>query len=126
MTIVAQNNWCVRMTSLGIHAPKLPRESGDNDFLKQYGMREKNLYIQNKLGLHIRAATKLAQVASRYASEITLTYQERTIQAKNIMEVITLAVSSGAEIILRVSGEDEHNAFAAMLDLIDNKFGEKE
>jgi len=89
-------------------------------------MREKTLYIQNKLGLHIRAATKLVKVASCYISEISLTYKQQTVQAKNIMEVITLGVSSGSEVILRVTGEDEHDAFAAMLDLIDNKFGEIE
>jgi phosphocarrier protein HPr len=89
-------------------------------------VREKTLNIQNKLGLHIRAANKLVQAASSYASEITLTYQQQTVQAKNIMEVITLAVPGEAEIVLKVSGEDEHNAFTAMLDLINNKFGEEE
>jgi len=83
-------------------------------------VRKKTLNISNELGLHIRAASKLVQVASRYASEITLTYQQRTIRAKNIMEVITLAVPCGAEVVLKVFGEDEQEAFAAMLDLIEN------
>jgi phosphocarrier protein HPr len=84
-------------------------------------VREKTLNIKNELGLHIRAANKLVQVASRYSSEVTLTYQERTIPAKNIMEVITLAVPCGAEVVLKVFGDDEYDAFAAILDLIDNK-----
>jgi phosphocarrier protein HPr len=89
-------------------------------------MREKNLRIQNKLGLHIRAVNKLVQVASRYISEITLTYQQKTVQAKNVMELLTLAIPCGAEIVLKVFGEDEHEAFIAMQNLIGSKFGEEE
>ena len=88
---------------------------------KEDAVREKILNIKNDLGLHIRAANKLVQVASRYASEVTLTYQEKTVPAKNIMEVITLAVPCGAEVVLKVFGDDEHEAFVAMLDVIDNK-----
>jgi phosphocarrier protein HPr len=89
-------------------------------------MREKNLRIQNKLGLHIRAVNKIVQVASRYISEITVTYQQRTVRAKNVMEVLTLAIPCGAEIVLKVFGEDENEAFIAMQNLIDSKFGEEE
>jgi len=89
-------------------------------------MLEKKLLIQNKLGLHARASTKLVQHASRYASKITITANNKTVAAKSIMGVMLLAASKGTEIILTVSGSDEIEAMADLENLINNKFEEEE
>lgn len=89
-------------------------------------MLEKKLLIQNKLGLHARASTKLVQHASRYLSKITITANNKTVAAKSIMGVMLLAASKGTEIILTVSGSDEIEAMADLENLINNKFEEEE
>ena len=89
-------------------------------------MLEKKLLIQNKLGLHARASTKLVQHASRYASKITITANDKTVAAKSIMGVMLLAASKGTEIILTISGSDEIEAMADLENLINNKFEEEE
>jgi len=89
-------------------------------------MLQKELTIQNKLGLHARASTKLVQHASRYASEITITANHKTVAAKSIMGVMLLAASKGTKIILAISGKDEIEAMADLENLITNKFEEEE
>ncbi len=89
-------------------------------------MLEKKLLIQNKLGLHARASTKLVQHASRYASKITITANNKTVAAKSIMGVMLLAASKCTEITLTVSGSDEIEAMADLENLINNKFEEEE
>ncbi len=89
-------------------------------------MLEKELIIQNKLGLHARASTKLVKHASHYLSEITITVNDKTVAAKSIMGVMLLAASKGTKIILKVSGSDEIEAMADIENLINNKFEEEE
>lgn len=80
--------------------------------------------IVNKLGLHARAATKLVNCATAFKSEITLVRGQRSINAKSIMGVLTLAASMGTELVILAEGPDEEEAVAAMLELINNRFGE--
>ncbi|OGT57359.1 MAG: hypothetical protein A3F14_06295 [Gammaproteobacteria bacterium RIFCSPHIGHO2_12_FULL_43_28] len=80
--------------------------------------------IQNKLGLHTRAAAKLVDTAKRYGSRIELTYRDRTVDCKSIMGVITLGAKKDNLLDLIISGDDEEQALTAIVSLIDNKFGE--
>ncbi len=89
-------------------------------------MIEKKLAIINKLGLHARAAAKFVTYASRYGSEIEVVRGTRTVNGKSIMGVMMLAASKGTEILLRVTGDDEAEAFAALELLINERFGESE
>ena len=89
-------------------------------------MLEKKVTIINKLGLHARAAAKFVSCASRYGSVIELIKGSRTVNGKSIMGVMMLAASKGTELILRVEGEDEDVALAAIDDLIKDRFGEEE
>ncbi len=82
--------------------------------------------ICNRLGLHARAAAKLATLASAYASHIELRNGHRTVNAKSIMGVMMLAASKGTTIELRVSGEDEERALNDIEALIRDRFGEGE
>ena len=82
--------------------------------------------IQNKLGLHARAAAKLVSLASGFASQIELIRNGKTVNAKSIMGVMMLAAAKGTQIDLKVEGDDEKEAFSAVKDLIDDKFGEGE
>ena len=80
--------------------------------------------IQNKLGLHTRAAAKLVDIAKRYASRIELVFNDRVVDCKSIMGVITLGAQKDNVVDVMVTGEDEDQAIEAINKLVDGKFGE--
>lgn len=82
--------------------------------------------IINKLGLHARASTKLTQTASKFASEIWITRNDRRVNAKSIMGVMMLAAGKGSVVKLEASGADEKEAIDGLTALITNFFGEGE
>lgn len=86
----------------------------------------KKITLINKLGLHARASMHLVNTASRYQSEIKITFQNKTINAKSIMNIIILAAPFGSELEFTISGEDEAEAWAAIEKLIQQRFGEEE
>lgn len=89
-------------------------------------MVKEKITIINKLGLHARAAAKLVQLSSRFASEIKLIKQNQIVNAKSIMGVMMLAASKGTELELEITGDDEEVAFEEVKNLINNRFGEAE
>lgn len=80
--------------------------------------------IQNKLGLHTRAAAKLVDTAKRYASRIELMYGDRVVDCKSIMGVITLGAQKNNTVDVIITGDDEEQAIEAINKLVDGKFGE--
>jgi len=80
--------------------------------------------ISNKLGLHARASAKLTKLAGGFASDVHLSRNGRRVNAKSIMGVMMLAAGLGAEVEIEIEGVDEQVAMAAVVALIDDKFGE--
>ena len=89
-------------------------------------MLKQEITIINKLGLHARAAMKLVNTAGRFESEILITFKNREINAKSIMNLMVLGASKGSRLTLTVTGNDEKNAMKAVVELINDKFGEHE
>ena len=89
-------------------------------------MPERDVEIINKLGLHARASAKLTQTASQYQSEVWLSRNGRRVNGKSIMGVMMLAAAKGTQIHLETYGPDEDAAMSALVDLINDKFGEGE
>ena len=87
---------------------------------------KQEIEIINKLGLHARASTKLTQTASQFSSEIWIERNGRRVNAKSIMGVMMLAASKGSVVTLETSGTDENAAMEALVNLINNRFGEPE
>ena len=85
---------------------------------------ERPLLIQNELGLHARAATKLVQLASKFPCEITLVKDGHEVNGKSIMGVLMLVASKGTKLVVRAKGERAAEAVAAIAKLVDDKFGE--
>lgn len=85
-----------------------------------------NSTIRNKLGLHARAASRLVQVAQNYGAEITVMNGAQKANGKSIMSVMMLQAGIGTELELHVNGDDETEAMAALLALIEDRFGEDE
>ena len=88
-------------------------------------IREK-ITIINKLGLHARAASKLVNCASRFESDVNLVKKDNRVNAKSIMGVMMLAASKGVELELEVDGADEQACRDAIVELINDRFGESE
>ncbi|MCH9770690.1 MAG: HPr family phosphocarrier protein, partial [Gammaproteobacteria bacterium] len=63
-------------------------------------MIEQHITIINKLGLHARAAMKLINEASRFQSDIIIHYKNHKVNAKSILNVMSLGASKGAELTL--------------------------
>ena len=89
-------------------------------------MTKTTLTIVNKLGLHARAAAKLATTCARFSSNIHIDVDGKKADGKSIMSLMLLAAANGSEIELIVEGEDEQRATAAVTQLINERFGEDE
>ena len=83
--------------------------------------------IVNKLGLHARAASKLVNLSKTFASRVELAKAGGdTADAKRIMAVMMLEAVCGTTLQLACDGEDEEEAFAAIVSLVADRFGEGE
>jgi phosphocarrier protein len=82
--------------------------------------------IVNKLGLHARASAKLTQLAGGFECDIWLSRSGRRVNAKSIMGVMMLAAGIGSTVKVEAEGKDAERALAAILKLIQDKFGEGE
>jgi phosphocarrier protein HPr len=89
-------------------------------------MLDKTVIIRNKLGLHARAAVKFVNLSNRFGSSIKIVKDGAEIDGKSILGILTLAATQGTSIRLLVSGQDEEAAMAALVELIGNRFDEKE
>jgi phosphocarrier protein len=89
-------------------------------------MKKKELLIENKLGLHARAAAQIVKTACAYSSKITFMKDGLEVDGKSIMGIMMLAAAKGSIVLLAARGEDEGQAVAGLEILFKNKFGEKE
>ena len=80
--------------------------------------------IVNSVGLHARPASRIAQTASQFQSEITLQHGSYEANGKSIMGLLGLAAGQGAEVVIRANGPDEEAAVAALEELFESGFGE--
>lgn len=87
-------------------------------------MREQQIPIINRLGLHARASAKLVQLLGGFKAQATLLANGREVNAKSIMGVLLLAAGQGSTVTLRTEGEDEEAAMAAAVDLFARRFDE--
>ena len=84
------------------------------------------LTIVNKLGLHARAASKLAQLCQQFSAQITLSLEEKEADAASIMAIMLLAGGQGKTVTVTAQGVDALAALEAVSQLISDKFDEVE
>jgi len=89
-------------------------------------VKNKKIIINNKLGLHARAAAKFVRIASGFQSEIMIHLGNREVNGKSIMGIMMLSAGKGTEINIIAIGPDENEAMSSLEDLIISKFGEPE
>jgi len=89
-------------------------------------MIQREITIDNKLGLHARASAKLTKLAGAFPCEVWISKGDRRVNGKSIMGVMMLAAGMGSDITLETDGPQEQEAMDALLALVAGKFGEGE
>ena len=80
--------------------------------------------INNEVGLHARPATFFIQKANEFKSGIWVGKDERRVNAKSLLGVLSLGITKGTTITLLADGSDEKEAVAALSELVSGNFGE--
>jgi len=83
---------------------------------------EKILTIVNSKGLHVRAATLLAQTAGRFDAVVTVEHAGERANGKSIMNLLLLTASMGTRVQVTTEGDDAEAAMAAVTNLIERGF----
>ena len=83
-----------------------------------------NLWVGNRLGLHARAAAKIAALASEDQARITLDKAGVPVDAASILDLLTLDCPYGSEVTARAAGPEADQALEALADLFAQHFGE--
>lgn len=89
-------------------------------------MISRELLIENKLGLHARAASKFVALAKEFGCEVKVTSPHATANGKSIMNMMLLQASLGTTITVETDGDDEEAAIDALAALVADKFTESE
>jgi phosphocarrier protein HPr len=77
--------------------------------------------VANSLGLHARLSAQIVQLASRFRCSVSLAFNGRTANARNVLAVMLLAASVGSTIWIEASGPDEAEALDALSSLIEHR-----
>lgn len=90
-------------------------------------MQQRRVTISNRLGLHARAAARLVRRAAHFNSNVELLREDtgESADGKSILSVLLLAASRGTCLIIKAEGDDEERAANALVELIEQKFGEE-
>ncbi len=87
-------------------------------------MVSKEIVVQNQVGLHARPATFFIQKANEYNSSIWISKDERKVNAKSLLGVLSLGITRGTAVTLTADGADEEAALEALEKLIASNFAE--
>ncbi len=84
----------------------------------------KEVIINNQVGLHARPATFFIQKANEFKSSIWIERDERRVNAKSLLGVLSLGIVKGTAVNIVADGVDENEAIATLSELIDSDFSE--
>ena len=80
--------------------------------------------LLHRTGLHLRAAGRFAETANKYKSDVRLTVTGRRVNAKSVLDILTLGAGPGVELVLEADGCDAEDALTELVTLVKNNFGE--
>ena len=87
-------------------------------------MISKEIVINNQVGLHARPATFFIQKANEFKSSIWVEKEERRVNAKSLLGVLSLGIVKGTAVTIIADGVDEEAAISTLTELIDSNFSE--
>ena len=80
--------------------------------------------VTNPVGLHARPATYFTQKANEFKSSISVEKDDRRVNAKSLLGILSLGITKGSSIVISAEGPDEEEAVNALCALIESNFGE--
>jgi len=86
---------------------------------------EKEIWVENRLGLHARPAAQVAQLAQKFDGDIILEKDGARVNARDLLALLALDCPQGTRLVLRAIGPQAQEAAAAIFSLFARKFGEK-
>ena len=87
-------------------------------------MFSKEVVVQNQVGLHARPATFFIQKANEFKSSVWVEKDERKVNAKSLLGVLSLGITKGTNINIIADGSDEKDAVEVLVSLIASNFTE--
>ena len=87
-------------------------------------MYVKEVVLQNQVGLHARPDTFFIQKANEFKSLILIEKDERRVNAKSLLGVLSLGIEGGTKIKILADGPDEEAAVASLIELVDSGFAD--
>ena len=84
----------------------------------------KDVEVKNQVGLHARPATFFIQKANEYKSSIWVEKEERRVNAKSLLGILSLGIVGGAKIRIIADGSDEQLAVDGLVKLVESGFSE--
>ena len=88
-------------------------------------MYSKDVMVQNQVGLHARPATFFIQKANEFRSSIWIEKEERRVNAKSLLGILSLGIIGGTQIKIIADGADEQAAVNALVALVESGFSEE-
>ena len=88
-------------------------------------MYSKDVMVQNQVGLHSRPATFFIQKANEFRSSIWIEKEERRVNAKSLLGILSLGIIGGTQIKIIADGADEQAAVNALVELVESGFSEE-
>ena len=85
----------------------------------------REVMVQNQVGLHARPATFFIQKANEFKSSIWIEKEERRVNAKSLLGILSLGIVCGTSIKIIADGADEEVAVEALVDLVTTGFSEQ-
>jgi phosphocarrier protein len=88
----------------------------------EFVMFVKDVMVQNQVGLHARPATFFIQKANEFKSSIWIEKEERRVNAKSLLGILSLGIVGGTAIRIIADGADEQQAVDSLVDLVESGF----
>lgn len=87
-------------------------------------MISKDFTIKNQMGLHMRPANDFVTAMAAYTSDVTILFNNQSINGKSIMNIVAACIKKGSQIVVECDGPDEKEMMNRVEELIESGFGE--
>lgn len=94
--------------------------------MDQAALFRRDVVIRLEAGLHLRPISMIAKLAREFAADIRISKADRSADAKNVFDMLTLQAACGADLTIDATGSDAREAVDAIGDLFDSNFPEPE
>jgi phosphotransferase system HPr (HPr) family protein len=85
---------------------------------------EKELWVENRLGLHARPVAKIATAAQQFDADVTLEKEGQVVNARDLLDLLALDCPQGTRLVLRARGPQAREAATSITSLFARKFEE--